>query len=338
MTKIVAAAALVAFGFVSGPAYGQIAEVILSCDQAAASPLDQNRPKGVPGVSIDRIDPKIAVPACETAATVAPRNIRIAYQLGRAYFATKAYESARMQYDRASKEGYALATNNLAIIYMEGLGVPVDRPRALSLLENAANAGLVIAMNNLGDEYAEHKAYGEARRWYEKSAAKESKYALQQLGQFFIYGLGVRVNYGRARQYLRKPAHAGYSTAQVLLAHLYHDGKGGPRNYSEAMRLYKLAASSKDDETAGMAMNGIGVMYVNGQGVKRNYKKAVRWYRMAVKKGNKFAARNLAQYRPGRTYPTRRRSRGGGSSRRRNNPSGFGAGGVPCIVPSAMCY
>lgn len=139
MKKIAIAAALVSLGFMSGSVYAQIDESALSCDVAAASPLDQNRPKGVSGVSIDKIDPKIAVPACEGAATVLPRDTRIAYQLGRAYFAAKAYESARMQYDRASKEGYALATNNLANIYMEGLGVPVDRVRALSLLENAAN-------------------------------------------------------------------------------------------------------------------------------------------------------------------------------------------------------
>jgi hypothetical protein len=44
------------------------ATLIAICDQAAAPPLDQGRPTGVAGVALEKIDPKIAIPACDAAA------------------------------------------------------------------------------------------------------------------------------------------------------------------------------------------------------------------------------------------------------------------------------
>src|ERR1700690_886532 len=39
--------------------------LIAICDEAAAIPLDQSRPTGVAGVATEKIDPKIAIPACD---------------------------------------------------------------------------------------------------------------------------------------------------------------------------------------------------------------------------------------------------------------------------------
>ena len=44
----------------------------LICDQTAASPRDADRPPGVAGVASEKIDPQIAIPACEAAAKAAP--------------------------------------------------------------------------------------------------------------------------------------------------------------------------------------------------------------------------------------------------------------------------
>jgi thioredoxin-like negative regulator of GroEL len=71
------------------------ATLIAICDQAAAPPLDQSRPTGVAGVALEKIDPKIAIPACDAAAKAAPNDPRVAFLLGRAYLAAKDYESAR---------------------------------------------------------------------------------------------------------------------------------------------------------------------------------------------------------------------------------------------------
>ena len=79
--------------------------MVAICDQAAASPLDHNRPPDVAGVAPDKIDPKIAIPARDAAAKAAPNDPRIAFQLARAYFAAKAYEVARVQYAKRRPTG-----------------------------------------------------------------------------------------------------------------------------------------------------------------------------------------------------------------------------------------
>jgi len=45
-----------------------------ACDRAAAGPLDRSRPAGIPGVTVDMIDGKVAVPACEGALAAVPEN------------------------------------------------------------------------------------------------------------------------------------------------------------------------------------------------------------------------------------------------------------------------
>lgn len=134
-------------------AQGDIASILAICDRVAASPLDKDRPAGVAGVATDKLDPGIAIAACEPAAKAAPDNPRIMYQLGRAYWAGKNYEAARVTLSKADEAGHLLATNNLAILYLQGLGVPADASRGIRLFEKAANGRLPIAMGNLGQQY-----------------------------------------------------------------------------------------------------------------------------------------------------------------------------------------
>ncbi len=123
------------------------------CNKLAANPLDTNRPDDVEGTATSKIDPKVAIPACEAARKAAPDDPRIAYQLGRAYHATKAYELARVHYEAAVDAGYLMAINNLAAYYTGGLGVPVDVPRGIAMFEKAANGGLPLAMRNLAERH-----------------------------------------------------------------------------------------------------------------------------------------------------------------------------------------
>jgi TPR repeat protein len=61
------------------------------------------------------------------------------------------------------------------------------------------------------------------------------------------------------------------------------------KNYSEAMRLFKLAAAKGH----AAAQNNIGSMYENGVGVVQDPAEAVKWYRMAATQGNVSAQYNL---------------------------------------------
>ncbi len=260
------------------------ASPIATCDQAAASPLDQNRPGGVEGVAPDKIVPNIAIPACAAAAKDAPNDARIAFQLGRAYFAAKDYESARAQYTKADELGYALATNNLAVMYLDGLGVPRDKKLALQFFEKAANGGVATAMVALADQYTKAEAserdYPKARGWYEKAAALGNSTAMFSLGLLHQTGVdGVPQDYAEARHWYEKAERRGVPGAMVNLGLLYRDGIGGPQDYTEARRLFEKAAKLG----IGKALFNLGVLYAKGLGVQQDYAVAIANFDKAIK-------------------------------------------------------
>ena len=126
------------------------ATLIAICDQAAAAPLDQSRPTGVAGLLLEKIDPTIAIPACDAAAKVAPNDPRVAFQLGRAYLAAKDYESAHAHFKFAADQGDAAGQNGLGLLYEQGRGgLPKDDREAARLYKLAADQGNAYAQAGL---------------------------------------------------------------------------------------------------------------------------------------------------------------------------------------------
>jgi len=62
------------------------------------------------------------------------------------------------------------------------------------------------------------------------------------------------------------------------------------RDYATALRLFRLAAATKETPTAQFMLR---VMYATGQGIPQNYAEAVKWYRLATDKGSADAQYNL---------------------------------------------
>ena len=60
-------------------------------------------------------------------------------------------------------------------------------------------------------------------------------------------------------------------------------------NYSEAAKLYRLAAESGNAD----ARYALGSMYTYGEGVIADYQKAEKWYRLAAEKGHREAQYTL---------------------------------------------
>jgi tetratricopeptide (TPR) repeat protein len=194
---------------------GSTATLIAICDQAAASALDQSQPTGVTGVALEKIDPKIAIPACDAAAKAAPKDPRVAFQLGRAYLVAKAYESARGHFKFAADQGNAGGQNGLGALYANGRGGPTkDDGEAARLYKLAADQGdpfaqarlcsanagvlpeqklesctavikagretpqnLAIAFNNRGNVYLNLKDYDSAIADFDEAIRLNPKYA-----------------------------------------------------------------------------------------------------------------------------------------------------------------
>jgi TPR repeat protein len=128
-------------------------------------------------------------------------------------------EAAAHWFDRAAQQGNANAQYNLGVMYEQGLGVPQDRIESLLLYLTAAEQGHVAAQYNAGLAYAEGKSiprdFAEAHRWF--SAAAEQ----------------------------------GLAEAQYNLGIIYENGLGRVKDDVAAFRHYSVAAQSGHQEAAG---------------------------------------------------------------------------------------
>lgn len=88
---------------------------------------------------------------------------------------------------------------------------------------------------------------------------------------------------------LRQQAKNGNPKAQNNLALMYVQGRGVPKNYSEAFKWYRKAAEQGID----VAQDSLGIMYGNGWGVAQNFPEARRWFRLAADQGNTDARKHL---------------------------------------------
>jgi TPR repeat protein len=97
-------------------------------------------------------------------------------------------------------------------------------------------------------------------------------------------GLGVPRDYTEAVRWYRLAADEGYPVAQYDLGDMYEEGHGVPQDYAEAVRWYRKAA----DQELPVAQLGLGYMYANGRGVPQDYVLAHMWFNLSAAHGNKY--------------------------------------------------
>jgi ATP-dependent protease ClpP protease subunit len=139
-----------------------------ACDAYAASDYDPESKST--GISFDKIDEGLAVPACEAAVQQFPENSRLNFQLGRAYKKASNFDAAATQYRKAADRGNAFAQASLGLMYRNGSGVPQDFDEAIKWYRKAADQGLAPAQVSLGAIYETGQGglrdYDEAIKWY----------------------------------------------------------------------------------------------------------------------------------------------------------------------------
>jgi hypothetical protein len=174
-------------------------QAIHACDQAAASPIDGDRPGGLFGIAIERIDVRSARQACEAALAATPNDKRLLFEYARVLEADKDQIAAAKFYAGSARLGYAAAQYALGVFYNEGYGglAKSDRDAATWFVRGAQH-GNAIAQLWLGEFY-EYGRGGlardlkEATRWYERAAAQGAPDAQR------------RVNYLRGSFAIRQP-------------------------------------------------------------------------------------------------------------------------------------
>lgn len=95
---------------------------------------------------------------------------------GKQLFVRKHYADSLVEFQRAADMGNAEAMTFLGKLYYDGLGVAIDKPKALELLVAAAERGDTLAMDGLSAHYGPNSTYvnaAEEARW--KIALAEAK-------------------------------------------------------------------------------------------------------------------------------------------------------------------
>ena len=175
----------------------------------------------------------------------------------------------------AADRGVAFSQCNLAIAYSSGLGVPVDKVKAVKLARSAAVQGLSAAQCNLAGMYER----GEGTPRNRPEAVK-------------FYSLAAAQGNTQAQ----------YDLAKMCASSSYRGDTDVAAAMAEATRMYDLAANqrrSAAEKGDARAQRDFGEMHLGhcGQiGFVADLREASKWYKLSAAQGDSFAKDMLAQF------------------------------------------
>ena len=112
-----------------------------------------------------------------------------------------------------------------------------------------------------------------------------------ELGRRYETGKDGLKDFVEAVRWYRKAATQGHATAQNNLGFSYANGNGVPKDEIEAVRWYRKAA----DQGYAAAQYNLGFCYTRGCGVPKNEANAAQWYRKAAEQGDEDAQASLGE-------------------------------------------
>ena len=217
------------------------------------------------------------------------------------------------EYHSLVSEHYLTRTLATGMSVTVNAAAPADPPRAdppqvdvtdmpVVALRDLAEAGNLDAQTELGERYqggygGVRRDYGEAVRWYRRSADQGHALGQAFLGFMYSNGRGVQQDYGEAVRWYRRSAEQGHALGQSNLGSMYSTGRGVRQDAAEAARWYRRSA----DQGHSLGQSNLGVLYRDGRGVSQNDTEAVRWFRRSADQGRAGAQANLGwMYKNGR--------------------------------------
>lgn len=129
-------------------------------------------------------------------------------------------KNAAIAYEKAC-EGASLACNNLANLYINGLGVKQDVKKAIVIYHKACEDGSMESCRNLGHLLGAVNEYDEAARLLFKACDGGDYLSCSNLGVLYAQGSGVKQNYHKAKEYFEKACNndVGVGCANLGVAH-----------------------------------------------------------------------------------------------------------------------
>lgn len=186
-----------------------------------------------------------------------------------------------------------VSLSSLAFLHHRGLGVRLDKKKAVKLWEQAALQDLPDAKHSLGKMYnygdGVRQDKSKAAELWKEAASKGHQYAQFELGVLYASGEGVPQNKVKAAKLWEKAASQGHPGAQNNLGLLYNDGHGVARDKRKAIELWQLAADQGDPD----AQNNLASKYKSGDGLPRDKAKAAELWETAAANGHANAQFSL---------------------------------------------
>lgn len=249
----------------------------------------------------------------------------------RYYWIEKKYEKGADWFERAAKQGSALAQCHLGYCYeygqgreknesmaadwyekaalqndpsglyflgkciYEGRGRRQDVIKGADLFEQAALFGNEGAQYELGRCYA--KGIGreqddkKAADWFEKAALQDDEEAQCELGTCYDEGKGREKDLKKAADWYEVSAQHGNAEAQRRLGFCFFNGDGRDENAVEAANWFEKAANQGDAS----AQYELGLCYARGEGRAQDFDKAADLYEKAAEQGHSAAQNNLGK-------------------------------------------
>ena len=141
----------------------------------------------------------------------------------------------------------------IGLAYLSGIDMERDPDMALTLITDAADAGLLEAMDKLGVMYLKGQGvavdYKEALKWFSRAAEKGYSWSMYHMGEMYYDGKGVSRSYDTARMLFSKAAGQGNRAAMYEIGlmdqerqNLYCQAREGD---TEAAMLLKILFGKK---------------------------------------------------------------------------------------------
>ncbi|MDO5968372.1 hypothetical protein Q4Q35_00995 [Flavivirga aquimarina] len=134
--------------------------------------------------------------------------------------------------------GNSAAENLLGVLYLKGIGTPVDEATAFKYISSGAEKGHATAQYNLGRMYKTGAGcainFNKAIDWFKKSSTNGNQRATYSLGYMYYKGLGVEQNYQQAIQWFKNSEDP---MAKHFLGLCYYQGYGVPADENKALEI-----------------------------------------------------------------------------------------------------
>lgn len=181
-------------------------------------------------------------------------NAEAAFRLGRYYHLESAepdYTLALKYYQIASDDNHAWATNNLGLLYQDGLGVPRNEDKAYEYFQTAARQNNPWAYINLADmDFGGYRVPGGAAKgiaWLEEGAKNNCTLCLIEEAAIYHSGsYGIHADSDKTVALLNKAAALGDPEATLIIAELHIVGDGVPQSSRTSFKLLKTLSDNGD--------------------------------------------------------------------------------------------